>query len=56
MRLLAAMHAYTPATDILFFVQQGAAGTFLGLRATPPRLPPCRTAPPAGTPPRVVAA
>ena len=45
--------AYTPATDIVFFVQQHATGTLLGMRATPPRLPPRLAGQRDGTPPLV---
>jgi hypothetical protein len=54
--LRAATQAYRPALDILFFVQQDAMGTLLGLRATVPRVPPYRATQPQGTLPRVSAA
>ena len=54
--LRAATQAYTPATDILFLVPQGALGTVLRLRATPPLLPPCLVTQRDGRPPWVAAA
>ena len=51
-----ATEAYTPATDIVFFVQQHTTGTLLGMRATAPRLPPCLAVQRDGTPLLVPAA
>ena len=48
-----ATQAYTPATDIVFFVQQHATGTLLGMRATAPRLPPRLAGQRDGAPPLV---
>ncbi len=45
--------AYTPATDIVFFVQQHTTGTLLGMRATAPRLPPRLAGLQDGAPPLV---
>jgi len=39
-RLVEATEGYTPATDIVFFIQHRATGTLLGMRASAPRLPP----------------
>jgi hypothetical protein len=38
--LVGAVQDYTPATDIIFVVQHDLTATLLGMRATPPRLPP----------------
>ena len=46
--LRAATRTYRPALEILFFVQQDAVGTLLGLRATAHRVPPYRATQPAG--------
>ncbi len=51
-----ATEAYTPATDIVFFVQQHATGTLIGMRATAPRLPPRQAGQRDGAPPLVPAA
>ena len=51
-----ATESYTPATDIVFFVQQHGTGTLLGMRATAPRLPPRLAGQRDGSPPLVPAA
>lgn len=51
--LCEATEAYSPATDIVFFVQQHTTGTLLGMRATAPRLPPRLAGQQDGAPPLV---
>ena len=52
----AAVQDYRPATDIIFVVQHGEKATLLGMRATPPRLPPSEVGQRNGAPPLVPSA
>ena len=53
--LVTAVQDYTPATDIIFVVQHERTATLLGMRATPPRLPPRAAGQRHGAPPLVPA-